>query len=143
MSNCNRALTCAGLRDLHSLTSGGDMELRVDLRDWDGNTASAVYSNFRVGGADSNYRLTYGSFHGGDAGQLLMGRRTRRSRRRRRSITMTSLQSAADLHVPLFIMMVMLMMKMMMMILIAIVMLIITTTMMVMMKKYSLSGALA
>ena len=90
-------MTCAGLRDLHTLTSGGDFELRVDLQDWDGNMTYAVYSNFQVGDADSHYRLEYGSFDGGDAGQLLMMMMMQIMRRKKTMVMCSPI--AVDLHV--------------------------------------------
>ena len=44
-------------------------ELRVDLEDWEGNTASATYSNFYVSSVLSGYFLNYNNFLGGNAGK--------------------------------------------------------------------------
>ena len=52
---------------LHRLTAHGEYELRVDLGDFDGKSASAVYSGFRIGAESDNYRLTLGSVGGMNA----------------------------------------------------------------------------
>ena len=52
---------------LHMLTRQGRYELRVDLQDWDGNTAFALYSTFKVAGPELLYRLTAVGYSG-DAG---------------------------------------------------------------------------
>ena len=48
-----------GLDNMYLLThqSGGPPQLRVDLADWEGNTAFAKYDQFLVGDEDSNYTL--------------------------------------------------------------------------------------
>ena len=38
----------------------------MDLTDWDGNTADAVYSGFTVGGESTNYKLNFDRFMGGN-----------------------------------------------------------------------------
>lgn len=58
-----------GLETLHILTETSAYELRVDLEDWNGNTAYAVYSDFSVG-AGTDYTLTVGG-HNGTAGDSL------------------------------------------------------------------------
>ena len=45
----------------------GFYELRVDLKDWEGNTAYAKYSIFYIGNSTENYSLTV-SGYSGDAG---------------------------------------------------------------------------
>ncbi|XP_068067574.1 tenascin isoform X7 [Anomalospiza imberbis] len=52
-----------GLENLHKITSQGQYELRVDLRD-KGNTAYAVYDRFSVGDAKSRYRLRVDGYSG-------------------------------------------------------------------------------
>ncbi len=44
--------------------------LRVDLTDWEGNTAYAEYSNFVLGGAATNYTLVSLGDYSGTAGGL-------------------------------------------------------------------------
>jgi len=45
-----------GLENLHKISSQGQYELRVDLRDR-GETAYAVYDKFSVGDAKTRFRL--------------------------------------------------------------------------------------
>ena len=45
--------------------------LRVELTDWEGNFSYAEYSNFSVGGLESNYTLTSLGDYSGTAGQHL------------------------------------------------------------------------
>lgn len=52
-----------GNDDLHLLT-GLKQELRVDLMDFEGNTAYAKYSSFTVGAASENYKLTVDGYSG-------------------------------------------------------------------------------
>ncbi|NWV03090.1 TENR protein, partial [Ptilonorhynchus violaceus] len=52
-----------GLENLHKITSQGQYELRVDLRD-KGDTAYAVYDRFSVGDAKSRYRLRVDGYSG-------------------------------------------------------------------------------
>lgn len=46
----------------------GSQELRVDLRDFQGETSYAKYSSFRVSGEQEKYKLTFGQFLEGTAG---------------------------------------------------------------------------
>ena len=59
---------CLDNDHLHLLTRN-NQELRVDLMDFEGNTAYAMYSSFAVGSASENYKLTVGGYSGtaGDA----------------------------------------------------------------------------
>ncbi|NXV87030.1 TENA protein, partial [Calonectris borealis] len=59
-----------GLENLHKITSQGQYELRVDLRD-KGETAYAVYDRFSVGDAKSRYRLRVDGYSG-TAGDSMM-----------------------------------------------------------------------
>ncbi|XP_065504420.1 tenascin isoform X2 [Caloenas nicobarica] len=59
-----------GLENLHKITSQGQYELRVDLRDR-GETAYAVYDRFSVGDAKSRYRLRVDGYSG-TAGDSMM-----------------------------------------------------------------------
>ncbi|KAM9256685.1 tenascin [Cariama cristata] len=52
-----------GLENLHKISSQGQYELRVDLRD-KGETAYAVYDRFSVGDAKSRYRLRVDGYSG-------------------------------------------------------------------------------
>ncbi|KAM4697030.1 tenascin [Rhinophrynus dorsalis] len=52
-----------GLENLHKITSQGQYELRVDLRDND-ETAYAIYDKFSVGDAKSRYRLKVDGYSG-------------------------------------------------------------------------------
>ncbi|XP_075691657.1 tenascin isoform X1 [Rhinoderma darwinii] len=52
-----------GLENLHKITSQGQYELRVDLRDR-GETAFAVYDKFGVGDSKSRYRLKVDGYSG-------------------------------------------------------------------------------
>ena len=58
-----------GLDKIHRLTSTGT-ELRVDLRDFESNSAYAQYSSFSVGDSASKYNLSV-SGYGGTAGDSL------------------------------------------------------------------------
>ncbi|XP_022097547.1 ryncolin-1-like [Acanthaster planci] len=49
---------------LHRLTAQGAYQLRVDLEDFENNTAYAVYDTFRVDDGLDNYRLTLGAYSG-------------------------------------------------------------------------------
>ena len=61
-----------GLDKLHQITQSGNWVLRVDLQDFNGNTAYAVYESFQIGDAASNYRLSIGSYSG-TAGDAILG----------------------------------------------------------------------
>ena len=53
-----------GLENMYLLThqSNGPPQLRVDLADWEGNTAFAKYDQFSVGDEDSNYTLSVSGY---------------------------------------------------------------------------------
>ena len=53
-----------GLDNMHLLTnlSGDPPQLRVDLADWEGNTAFAKYNQFSVGDEDSDYTLSVSGY---------------------------------------------------------------------------------
>ena len=65
-----------GLSKIHRLTANTN-RLRVDLGDFDGNTAYAKYSTFRVGDSGSKYTLTVSGYTGtaGDSLAYHNGRR--------------------------------------------------------------------
>jgi len=56
-----------GNRYIHLLTSRGNVEIRVDIDDFEGQHRYAKYSTFKVSGPEDNYRLTIGGYSG-DAG---------------------------------------------------------------------------
>ena len=58
-----------GLSYIHRLTASASQELRVDLEDFENNTAYALYENFTVAGAADQYRLQVSGYNGtaGDA----------------------------------------------------------------------------
>ncbi len=49
---------------LHILTSNKSYTLRIDLEDFNGNRAFAVYSQFAVGPKDDGFRLTVSDYSG-------------------------------------------------------------------------------
>ena len=53
-----------GLDKIHRLTIRGNNKLRVDLKDWAGNSAFAEYESFRIDDEASKYRLSHGSYSG-------------------------------------------------------------------------------
>ena len=66
-SKNNKLGSVSGNHLLHALTSNRSYTLRIDLEDFDGNGAFAVYSQFAVGSKDDGFRLTVGGY-GGTAG---------------------------------------------------------------------------
>ena len=62
-------LLCVGNDNLHLLTSNARQRLRVDLADFEGNTAYAEYDNFAVGYALTQYRLVSLGAYRGTGGQ--------------------------------------------------------------------------
>ncbi|XP_070839407.1 fibrinogen gamma chain [Chaetodon trifascialis] len=64
-----------GNEKMHLLTVGTTIPtvLRIELVDWDGNKRYADYTMFRVGSEADMYRLTYGYYFGGDAGDAFDG----------------------------------------------------------------------
>ena len=53
-----------GLDKIHRLTSDNNSMLRVDLEDFEGNTAYAEYNKFGVKNENDLYRLNLGSYSG-------------------------------------------------------------------------------
>ena len=53
-----------GLSKIHRLTKEGSNTLRVDLGDFEGNTAYANYSTFNVSDGSTEYILTVGGYSG-------------------------------------------------------------------------------
>ncbi|XP_053185284.1 fibrinogen gamma chain [Scomber japonicus] len=64
-----------GNEKIHLLTTGPTIPtvLRIELVDWEGNKRYADYTMFRVGSEMDMYRLTYGYYFGGDAGDAFDG----------------------------------------------------------------------
>ncbi|XP_051514455.1 microfibril-associated glycoprotein 4-like [Myxocyprinus asiaticus] len=60
-----------GLENVHLLTNRHQYELRVDLEDFSGNKAYALYQKFSVSSEANGYRLNIGSFVNGGAGDSL------------------------------------------------------------------------
>lgn len=55
---------CSGNLPLHTVTHQGHYELRVDLEDWDGNTAFAKYRYFRIDAPEKLYRIMVVGYFG-------------------------------------------------------------------------------
>ena len=53
-----------GLDKIHRLTSDDNSMLRVDLEDFEGNTAYAQYNKFGVMSENDKYKLILGSYSG-------------------------------------------------------------------------------
>lgn len=53
-----------GNEKIHSLTNAKKYALRIDLWDWEGNTAYAQYNQFTVDSEDYNYRLHVKDYNG-------------------------------------------------------------------------------
>ncbi|KAL9984567.1 hypothetical protein ACROYT_G006877 [Oculina patagonica] len=53
-----------GLANINRITKERNRELRVELEDWDGNTAYAKYSTFKVATGDEHFRLTVSGYSG-------------------------------------------------------------------------------
>uniref|UniRef100_A0A3Q2XKJ0 Fibrinogen gamma chain n=1 Tax=Hippocampus comes TaxID=109280 RepID=A0A3Q2XKJ0_HIPCM len=64
-----------GNEKIHLLSVGSSipMVLRIELVDWEGNKRYADYAMFRVAPESDMYRLTYGYYFGGDAGDAFNG----------------------------------------------------------------------
>nr|XP_045591259.1 ryncolin-1-like [Procambarus clarkii] len=61
-----------GLDLLHELTSVTLQEMRIDLKDYEGEQRWAKYGRFNIGSPDTNYRISVGRYTG-DAGDGLEG----------------------------------------------------------------------
>ena len=53
-----------GNDNLHRLTAADDVILRVDLEDFDGNTAYAEYTTFKVANETDKYRILVEGYRG-------------------------------------------------------------------------------
>uniref|UniRef100_A0A8C0HDD7 Fibrinogen C-terminal domain-containing protein n=1 Tax=Chelonoidis abingdonii TaxID=106734 RepID=A0A8C0HDD7_CHEAB len=60
-----------GNDNIHLLTSLGNHELRIDLKDFENNTQFAKYKSFKIAGEMEKYKLILGDFIGGTAGDSL------------------------------------------------------------------------
>ena len=70
MTHIEALLLCVGNDNIHLLTSYNTRQiLRVDLADWEGNTAYAEYDDFAVGSEVEKYRLFPLGEYNGTAGQ--------------------------------------------------------------------------
>jgi len=63
------SLLCVANDYIHLLTSNARQKLRVDLQDFEGNTAYAKYDNFHVGTEEEQYKLLTVGKYSGTAGQ--------------------------------------------------------------------------
>ncbi|XP_041372883.1 microfibril-associated glycoprotein 4-like [Gigantopelta aegis] len=61
-----------GNTNIHRITSQGLYDLRIDLEDFEGNTAYAMYKNFSLASEQDYFRLSIGEYSG-DAGDSLGG----------------------------------------------------------------------
>lgn len=73
------AASTTGLQNLHLLTLKQKYELRVDLEDFENNTAYAKYADFSIApnaisAEEDGYSLYVAGFEDGGAGTLLAGR---------------------------------------------------------------------
>ena len=59
-----------GNDNLHRLTSPGNVTMRVDLEDFDGNITFAEYSTFQVADVADKYRLLIGGYSGNGADSM-------------------------------------------------------------------------
>uniref|UniRef100_A0A8D0GZX5 Fibrinogen C-terminal domain-containing protein n=1 Tax=Sphenodon punctatus TaxID=8508 RepID=A0A8D0GZX5_SPHPU len=57
-----------GNDNIHMLTSLGNNELRIDLRDFDNKHVYAKYKSFQILGEADKYKLILGDYNGGTAG---------------------------------------------------------------------------
>ncbi|XP_065428419.1 ficolin-2-like isoform X7 [Chrysemys picta bellii] len=61
-----------GNDNIHLLTSLGTNELRVDLRDFDNKYQFATFRSFKIAGETEKYKLIFGAFVNGTAGDSLI-----------------------------------------------------------------------
>lgn len=57
-----------GNDNLHTLTSSGTWELRIDLHDFEATKYYAKYSSFKILGESEKYKLILGKYNGGNIG---------------------------------------------------------------------------
>ncbi|KAL2094376.1 hypothetical protein ACEWY4_009095 [Coilia grayii] len=61
-----------GNENIHSLLTGDEYLLKIDLMDWNGERNSAIYDSFRISDEKDRYRLSFGTCSG-PAGDALSG----------------------------------------------------------------------
>ncbi|OWF42099.1 Microfibril-associated glycoprotein 4 [Mizuhopecten yessoensis] len=59
-----------GNEKIHTLTSEDDNEMRVDMEDFETNTAYAKYQRFAIGNAEDDYRLDISGYSGNEGNSL-------------------------------------------------------------------------
>lgn len=59
-----------GNDNIHYLTASGNTVLRVEVEDWEGNIAYAMYNTFRVDNENNKYKLTVGGYSGNASDSL-------------------------------------------------------------------------
>lgn len=64
-----KTLIVPGNEYIYQLTSAGDYELRVDLKDWNDDERWAAYQHFFLSNEQTNYTLNIGDYRG-TAGQI-------------------------------------------------------------------------
>jgi len=69
---CYWCVYCAGNENLHLLASDTRQRLRVDLGDFEGNTAYAEYDDFEVNSVRDKYKLVSVGMYNETAGQYDM-----------------------------------------------------------------------
>jgi len=62
---------CAGNDNIHWLTTDRRQIIRFDMSDFQGNSAYAVYDNFKVENESLNYQLSSMGEYAGTAGQYV------------------------------------------------------------------------
>lgn len=53
-----------GLYPLHIIMQQGHYELRIEMADWEGETAYATYRGLTIGNSTENFKLTVGRYKG-------------------------------------------------------------------------------
>ena len=86
-----------GLSKIHRLTKEGSNTLRVDLGDFDTNTAYAKFSSFNVGGNATEYVLSVGGYSG-TAGDSLIHHNGRKFSARDNDNDRNSRNCARDIY---------------------------------------------
>ncbi|XP_063058416.1 fibrinogen like 1B [Engraulis encrasicolus] len=61
-----------GNENMHSLLTGDDYLLKIDLMDWNGEKSFAIYDRFKISDEKDRYRLSVGGYSG-PAGDALSG----------------------------------------------------------------------
>jgi len=66
-----------GNESLHRLTTAGNITMRVDLEDFDGDIRYAEYTSFKVADEADKYRLLVGGYSGTTGDALITGRKAK------------------------------------------------------------------